>query len=152
MKIKSLKKILKAFLTIICTIFILVAILFLFLTIKEYKPEQSEEIEVKGISNSSIQTNTEYSIITYNIGYAALDNQNDFFMDGGSNVLGRSSEAVSSNLNKITESKEPQPVITIKENDIELLNNELDITYVEAKKKLIKSLGNINKVIETFIE
>ena len=55
------------------------------------------------------------------------------------------------NLNKITESKEPQPVITIKENDIELLKSELDITYEEAKKKLIKSQGNINKAIETFM-
>ena len=37
------------------------------------------------------------------------------------------------NLNKI-KSKEEQPVITIKEHDIQLLKNELDITYDEAKK------------------
>ena len=55
------------------------------------------------------------------------------------------------NLNKITTSKEPQPVITIKENDIELLQAELDITYDEAKKKLIKCQGNIKQAIDIFL-
>ena len=53
-------------------------------------------------------------------------------------------------LNKIRSEKE-QPVIKIKENDIQLLKNELDITYEEAKNKLIKSQGDFNKAIETFL-
>ena len=55
------------------------------------------------------------------------------------------------NLNKIEKTKEPQPVITIKEKDIELLKIELDITYEEAKNKLIKSQGDVNKAFEGFI-
>ena len=55
------------------------------------------------------------------------------------------------NLNKITSSKEPQPVITIKQKDIDLLKDELDITTEEAKKKLIKCQGNINQAIEIFL-
>ena len=55
------------------------------------------------------------------------------------------------NLNKITEEKKSQAVIKIKENDIELLKNELDITYEEAKNKLIKSQGNVNEAIEIFL-
>ena len=54
------------------------------------------------------------------------------------------------NLNKITTTKEVQP-IKIKEHDIELLKNELDITYEEAKNKLIKSQGDVNKAIEMFL-
>ena len=54
------------------------------------------------------------------------------------------------NLNKITTTKEVQPII-IKEHDIELLKNELDITYEEAKNKLIKSQGDVNKAIEIFL-
>jgi NACalpha-BTF3-like transcription factor len=54
------------------------------------------------------------------------------------------------NLNKITTTKEVQP-IKIKEHDIELLKNELDITYEEAKNKLIKSQGDVNKAIEIFL-
>ena len=53
-------------------------------------------------------------------------------------------------LNKIRSEKE-QPVIKIKENDIQLLKNELDITYEEAKNKLIKSQGDVNQAIETFL-
>ena len=55
------------------------------------------------------------------------------------------------NLNKISSSKEPQTVIKIKECDIELLKSELDITYEEAKNKLIKSNGDVNKTIEEFL-
>ena len=55
------------------------------------------------------------------------------------------------NLNKITEGNDNKPVIKIKENDIELLKNELDITYEEAKNKLIKSQGDVNKAIETYL-
>ena len=55
------------------------------------------------------------------------------------------------NLNKLTGTKESQPVIKIKENDIQLLKNELDITYDEAKNKLIKYLGDVNKALEAFL-
>ena len=55
------------------------------------------------------------------------------------------------NLNKISSAKEPEAVIKIKEHDIELLKSELDITYEEAKKKLIKSNGDVNKTIEEFL-
>ena len=55
------------------------------------------------------------------------------------------------NLNKISSTKGPQPIITIKEHDIELLKSELDITYEEAKNKLIKSQGDINKALEGFL-
>ena len=55
------------------------------------------------------------------------------------------------NLNKITTTKEPEVVIKIKEHDIELLKSELDITYEEAKNKLIKSSGDVNKTIDEFL-
>ena len=55
------------------------------------------------------------------------------------------------NLNKITSTKQPQAVITIKEHDIELLKSELDITYEEAKNKLIKSQGDVNKAFDEYL-
>ena len=55
------------------------------------------------------------------------------------------------NLNKITGTKESQPIIKIKENDIELLKSELDITYDEAKNKLIKSQGDVDKAFELYM-
>ena len=56
------------------------------------------------------------------------------------------------NLNKITKNEEKQAVIKIKEHDIELLKSELDITYEEAKIKLIKCNGDVNIVIEEFLK
>ena len=55
------------------------------------------------------------------------------------------------NLNKITGGKESQTIIKIKESDIILLKNELDITYEEAKNKLIKSQGDVNQAIEIYL-
>ena len=55
------------------------------------------------------------------------------------------------NLNKMTSNQEKAVVIKIKENDIDLLKGELDITYEEAKNKLIKCQGDVNKVIEEFL-
>ena len=55
------------------------------------------------------------------------------------------------NLNKMASIQEPQAVIKIKENDIDLLKSELDITYEEAKNKLIKCQGDVNRVIEEFL-
>ena len=54
-------------------------------------------------------------------------------------------------LDKINTNKEPQVVITIKEHDIQTFKNELDITYDEAKNKLIKCQGDVNKAFEIFL-
>ena len=55
------------------------------------------------------------------------------------------------NIKKITTSQEPQPVIKLKQTDIDLIQSELDITYDEAKDKLIKCQGDVKKVIDTFL-
>ena len=55
------------------------------------------------------------------------------------------------NLKKLSTSQEPQQVIKLKENDIDLIKSELDITYDEAKAKLIKCQGDVKKVIDTFL-
>ena len=54
-------------------------------------------------------------------------------------------------LDKININNEPQAVITIKEHDIQTLKNEFDITYEEAKNKLIKRQGDVNKAFEKFL-
>ena len=53
-------------------------------------------------------------------------------------------------LNKIVDEKKI-PVITIKEKDIELFKNELDITYEEAKLELIKYQGDVKKAFDAFL-
>lgn len=54
------------------------------------------------------------------------------------------------NLGKLIEKKE-LPVIKIQEKDIKMLQNELDITYEEAKLRLIKAQGDPKVVINNFL-
>lgn len=52
-----------------------------YLSITDYKPEQ---VEVVDIHNGASQTNTDFlDIISWNIGYAGLGEEMDFFMDDG---------------------------------------------------------------------
>ena len=41
--------------------------------------------------------------------------------------------------------------ITIKEKEIEMIKNEIAVSYEEAKNLLIKHHGNYQKVIENFL-
>jgi NACalpha-BTF3-like transcription factor len=42
--------------------------------------------------------------------------------------------------------------ITIKETDIKVIENDLEITYDEAKALLIQNNGDVNKVIQAFLK
>jgi len=73
---------------------ILFAILFvLFLTIVEYRPKPVEELPFTS-SNEMLLTKKPYSLMTWNIGYAGLGKDEDFFMDGGKKVRPDSKQVV----------------------------------------------------------
>ena len=73
---------------------ILFAILFiLFLTIVEYRPKPVEKLPFTSGKNMLL-TNQPYSILSWNIGYAGLGKDEDFFMDGGKKVRPDSKEVV----------------------------------------------------------
>lgn len=59
------------------------------------------ELESRGRAEFSepVATETEYSIVTYNIGFGAYDQSYSFFMDGGSKSWARSKEAAINNVN-----------------------------------------------------
>ncbi len=102
-KKKSLpRRILNWALVVIGSVIFLAAAFIGILTLREYKPEATESIELSGESSTKVLTDTPYNVLTYNIGYAALDAQSDFFMDGGDGVLGRSRADVRSNIENIT--------------------------------------------------
>lgn len=80
-----------------------------FLTLVEYRPADQEKvstelwIEDNGSTRtiSSLPSNKEFSIITWNVGYCSLGSNADFFMDGGKMVNTADKERVDLNLNKI---------------------------------------------------
>lgn len=82
------------------------------LTVTEYKPDDSESLEVA--SGSTFGKNTtgsdmlspsvgdSISIVTWNLGYGSLGANADFFMDGGNSVYTSTTEQVTDNLEAIT--------------------------------------------------
>ena len=59
-----------------------VALLFLFLTIVEYRPKPVEDVPFTS-NNEMLSKNKPYSIMSWNLGFAGLGKDEDFFMDGG---------------------------------------------------------------------
>lgn len=72
----------------------------LWLTIREYRPEKEEILNVPE-NTKTLSQDDSLRIMTYNIGYGGLDKGEDFFMDGGSQVQPDSKEQVEKNLKGI---------------------------------------------------
>ncbi len=81
-KEKKPVKIWKVFLGLLLAVIICAVGAFLVLTLTEYKPQDVEVIAPPS-GNERIGLSTQYTIISYNTGYAALGENADFFMDGG---------------------------------------------------------------------
>jgi len=83
---KILKKILKAVLLIIAILVLGFIGLIVYAMISDYKPKE-KEIILQSDSPSLLKDSHTFSLLTWNIGYAGLDKDMDFFMDGGTKVI-----------------------------------------------------------------
>ena len=99
----SVRKLFSVILTIIIILIIAAAAFFGILTIAEYRPAPSEALIPEGSSSAVLNTDSTFTVMTWNIGYGALDETTDFFMDGGSMVLTASEEQVHRNLDGMLE-------------------------------------------------
>ncbi len=85
-----MKKTLKVLFKIIVAIIAVVVIFFGYLTLTEFKPEEIEKVDIKASESQNkkdaVQLDKSMSLISWNIGYAGLGAESDFFMDGGENV------------------------------------------------------------------
>lgn len=68
------------------------------LTVTEYRPEAAEPVEINGNASGTISEGDSFTIMTWNIGYGALGETADFFMDGGTHVMTASEEEIGENL------------------------------------------------------
>ena len=98
-----MKKFLKALM--ICGIaiggIILAAALgFCALTLFEYKPADTESVTPPD-GTRTVKLGEELTVLSYNIGYAALSETEDFFMDGGEKTMPDNKELVENNLKGI---------------------------------------------------
>ena len=87
----------------IALIVLVLAVVWLFgwLTVGEYKPEAEEPVEVGGAASQLVYPGSTISVLTWNMGYGALGDNADFFMDGGSGVRTADEDRVRENVQTV---------------------------------------------------
>ncbi len=97
---KVVKGILKALLIILIVLVVIVAGVLVFLTAVEYKPADQESITVEALSGEpqSIKQGDSLKIMSWNLGFGALGDNADFFMDGGKMVYPADEARVRTNI------------------------------------------------------
>lgn len=71
------------------------------LTLGEYNPAERESLALEGSACKYLYAGDTVKVMTWNIGYAALGDNADFFMDGGSHVYTADKERVQENLEAV---------------------------------------------------
>ena len=77
---------------------VLLGLLLLFLSLTEYKPKNVEELEVVGEGFRDLNANDTFTLMTWNIGYGALGDNADFFMNGGKMVQTANRDRINRNM------------------------------------------------------
>ena len=90
-----MKKFWKILLIVLAVLLAAVVLLFAWLTITEYRPDPVTALDVASSQDGAlIPFDRELSVMSWNIGYAGLGEDSDFFMDGGTGVQSASKEQV----------------------------------------------------------
>ncbi len=109
--------------TLILIVVVLAAALVGFLTLKEYKPADRETVAVEGASNATktLYAGTPLTIMSWNIGYGALGDNADCFLDGGKMVISADVPRVNENLQGIVNglTAEAPDIFFIQEADVD---------------------------------
>ena len=98
-----IKNTLKVIGIFVLAIVLLVGGFFGYLTVVEYNPKKEEKIALdeKKDFSKEISVGDEVTLMTWNLGYGALGDNADFFMDGGKSVNTADEKRVKSNLSSI---------------------------------------------------
>ena len=76
-------KFLKILISTIIGLLMIIGVVLVYFTVREYRPQDEETMTVRNNSDLEVVLNEEISILTFNIGYAGLGINEDFVMDGG---------------------------------------------------------------------
>ncbi len=101
-----MKKVINAILVTLILVALVMVTVLAYLTVDEYQPEEREELVIAGKSENKVQTDTPIRLVTWNIGYGALGDNADFFMDGGRMVYTADKARVYQNLENQLETVE----------------------------------------------
>ena len=114
MKRSPMKRFFNAIFIIVLIIAIAFAGLIAFISLTEYKPDKVERIRIYGNSSKGVKKGDSIKMMSWNIGYGALGDNADFFMDGGNHVLTSSKNRVKKNIKSISgEIHKQSPDITM---------------------------------------
>ncbi len=110
----------------------------IYMNATEYKPADVEEIEITGLQSKELDPGDELTILTWNVGFGALGDNADFFMDGGKMVKTASKERVKSNVSSIIGrlQTEDTDVIFLQEVDVHSARSYRINMVEEATNKL----------------
>lgn len=103
-KTKGMKKPLKIILIVLAAILAIVLgyLAYVFISYDRIDDNVSLTADVEGAPpNEEVQVGTEYTIVTYNIGYGAYTSDYSFFMDGGKSSWAKSEEDLKTNIDNI---------------------------------------------------
>ncbi len=72
-----------------------------FLSATEFKPADSEAVAISGQADKTLKAGEKISVMSWNVGYGALGDNADFFMDGGTSVYTADEVRVNENMDGI---------------------------------------------------
>ena len=81
-----MKKVLCAIGVALAMILLVCAGIIGYLTVDEYSPRPVETLEVEGEGHKTVPKDSTIRVMSWNLGYGALGDNADFFMDGGKMV------------------------------------------------------------------
>ena len=96
-----IRKLIKVIAFLLTVVIAVAAVGILVLTIAEYKPADTEAVVSAGTANGQLHAGDTVRVVSWNLGFGALGDNADFFMDGGSMVTTADRERVEQNLNDI---------------------------------------------------
>jgi hypothetical protein len=95
------KRILKIASLLLLAAALLVGGFLLYITLSDYKPKEMTELSISNQTGAILEQGKPFTVTTFNIGYAGLDSEQDFFMDGGTHSRASSKKQTEANLASI---------------------------------------------------
>ena len=132
------KRILRVIGIIIAFILIFVMGLLAFVSVTEYMPDDRETVDAEGTAARVLSAGDTVTVMSWNIGYGALGEDADFFMDGGTMVRAESIETVEKNMQGIlNEVDSVQPdILMLQETDRDSSRSYMVNEYAEVQSNL----------------
>ena len=115
-----MKKFLKVLGIILAAIIGILAVVIVVFTVAEYRPQAVETSEIVGEASDKIAPGDKLKLMSWNLGYCALGDNADFFMDGGKMSITSDEARVRSNMQNIYEklAQEKADIYFLQEIDI----------------------------------